>query len=292
MPDFQGWAAGWPALSVPVIARLHGSSSYFAAEMGRKLGRTTYWLERSSLRRADAWCSTSQYTAEKTRKLFDLNRDATVLPNGVRIPPECNPDMRLRNRVVFSGTLTEKKGVISLVRAWRQVISRRPKAELHLYGKDGNAPDGRSMKAWLLSEACDQVARTISFFGHVPRESLLEALRSARLAVFPSYAEAFALAPLEAMACGCPTIYTVRGSGPELITHGKNGLLIDPDQPAEIATAIELLLTEDDLARRIGDAGRELTRQKYSIEHLIARNESFYEECRTRFGVSALAASN
>ncbi len=66
--------------------------------------------------------------------------------------------------------------------------------------------------------------------------------------MFPSYAEAFALAPLEAMAAGCPTVYSQRGSGPELIENNRDGLLVEPDQPGEIAETIIRVLEDNNLA--------------------------------------------
>lgn len=127
------------------------------------------------------------------------------------------------------------------------------------------------------------VDRCLNFHGHVTREKIFHALQTARLAVFPSYAEAFALAPMEAMACGCATVYTRRASGPELIEHNKTGLLVDPDQPGEIADAIIHLLTDDDLTRRLGDAGRKRIQEKFSIQAMVAENETFYRNCVSNF---------
>ena len=67
IPDFEGIAAYWPKLDVPIVARLHGSSTYFAAELANRNPRLTYLLERASLRRADFCCAVSRYTAEQTR---------------------------------------------------------------------------------------------------------------------------------------------------------------------------------------------------------------------------------
>ena len=67
-PDWEGWAAGWPKLSVPVVARLHGSQAYFAAELRQKCGKSARWLESASLERSDFWCSVSRYTKGKTMR--------------------------------------------------------------------------------------------------------------------------------------------------------------------------------------------------------------------------------
>ena len=102
-------------LPVPVIARLNGSASYFAAEIGGVVSRRNFWIERASLRRVDFWCSVSRYTGEKTRQLFGLRSGPdAILYNPVESPTDLGPtDLQSRD-VVFTGTLTEKKGVIPL----------------------------------------------------------------------------------------------------------------------------------------------------------------------------------
>jgi glycosyltransferase involved in cell wall biosynthesis len=281
IPDWEGWGAGWPKLPVPAVTRLHGSSTYFAAEMNRTIRRRTFWIERAALRRANYWCSVSRYTADKTRAVFDLKSSAAaVLYNSVDVPgDEIDFASRSANKVVYAGTLTTKKGVVSLIRAWPQVLSRHPRAELHMFGKDGRTDNGQSMQEYLLSKLEGAARRSVFFHGHISRIDLAQELQTARLAVFPSYAEAFALAPLEAMAHGCPTIYSRRGSGPELIDDGEHGLLVDPDCVDEIAAHITQLLGDDGLASRLGEAGRRRVAERFSTQQMLARNEAFYERC-------------
>ena len=87
------------------------------------------------------------------------------------------------------------------------------------------------------------------------------------------------MAPLEAMASGCPTIYTRRGSGPELLQHGREGLLIDPDDSDEIANAIIQVQANPTFGREMGEAGRSRVRESFSLERLTTRNVEFYENC-------------
>ena len=124
---------------------------------------------------------------------------------------------------------------------------------------------------------------SVQFHGHVALEQLERAFREARVAVMPSYAEGFALTPLHAMACGCPTVFTKRSSGQELISHGESGLLVDPDRPDEIADTIVTLLQDGALAERIGSAGRARIARDFSAEGWGARNELFYTQCVADF---------
>jgi glycosyltransferase involved in cell wall biosynthesis len=123
----------------------------------------------------------------------------------------------------------------------------------------------------------------VVFHGHQTRETIFNALSTARMAVFPSYAEAFAIAPLEAMAWGCPTIYSQRGSGPELIRHGDDGWLVDPDQTTDLSQAMSRLLKDDALANRLGTQGRRRIEERFTLDRIIPENEAWYSECIEQF---------
>ena len=285
--DWRGPAALWPKLPVPVIVRMNGSMAFFASELGRPIAGTGLWLERASLRRADAWCAASRYTADRTAALFGLDRPpATVLYNPVEPPAEVpDPGIRSDCDVVFTGTLTAKKGVVSLIRAWRDVLSAVPQARLHLFGKDSATDDAPSMRALLLAELTGPgEAASVSFHGHVHRERLFEALRAARAAVFPSYAEAFGIAPFEAMARGCPTIYTSRQPGPELVRDQEDALLVDPDSPPQIAAAIVRLLTAREFAEALGHRGKRRVLTTFTSAVMVPRNLEFFNTVIEEFG--------
>lgn len=281
VPDYQGWAALWPPLRVPVVTRLHGSATYFAREMGRRTAWAIEQFESSSVKRSDFWCSVSAYTAAKTKALFNLAHGPhAILPNAVPVGTPAHWAARNPDMVVYTGTLTAKKGVVSLIDAWRDIARRFPAASLHLAGKDGEAPEGGGlMTAYLQARLPREIASTVHFHGHVTRERVQRLLNEARVAVFPSFAEAFAVAPLEAMASGCPTIASALGSGPELIEDGVDGLTVDPSKPAEIEEAIGRLLGNEPFAREIGDNGRRKVSSRFSLRHSVDANVHFYQQC-------------
>jgi glycosyltransferase involved in cell wall biosynthesis len=279
LPDWEGYCAGWPHLAVPVVGRLHGSSCYFRSEMNQPIPRLAFNLERASLRRVDAWCSVSKYTAMRTKSLFGLtSTPRAILYNPVEMPGRPDEHCRSSNEVVFTGTLAVKKGILTLFRAWPTVHAAHPSAILHLYGKGGLWEDGESIESHLMRQVPESMQHSVRFHGHVSRDVLFDAMRKARVAVFPSFAEAFAIAPLEAMACGCPTVSSARGSGPELLRDGEEGLLVDPDRPEDLVAAIGRVLEDDGFARRLGEAGRMRVEEHFAIGKILRKNEVFYEE--------------
>ncbi len=284
LPDWQGWGAMWSRMPIPMVVRLHGSATYFNAEAGKPTDRLTRFLERSSLNRADAWASSSKYTAARTSEVFELRDEPlAIIYNSVVLRENVPVSARNPNQIVFSGTLTQKKGVISLIEAWPIVLRDFPKARLHFYGKDGLVLPNHSMREHLMGLLDEDAQSSVVFHGHQSFETLMDALNQARAAVFPSYAEAFALAPLESMACGCPTIYSERGSGPELIQDGENGLLVDPDNREQIAEAIKRVLGDEDFACRIGNAGHKRIEEKFRIGQILPENEKYFSACIEKF---------
>jgi len=252
---------------VPVIVKLHGNHTYFTREAGQKEPDYIWKMEYDILHQAAAVVSVSRYTAAKTAAYFNYDRVIEVIHNGV--------DTAKRHRhaaqdgsVVFTGSLTGKKGVFQLMKAWNIVHRQLPDAVLTMLGK------GPVEK--LRHELADEARDSVRFEGHVSREVLLDKLAAAKLAVFPSLAETFGLAAAEAMSCGTAVIYTTRTSGPELITDGADGLLVDPANVDELAAAMIRLLKDDALRNRIAAGGEQTARSKFDIRVIAQQHETFY----------------
>jgi glycosyltransferase involved in cell wall biosynthesis len=279
VPDFEGWCAGWRKLPIPVVVRLHGSATYFAEELHSAVSPSVRLHERKAIQRADHIVSVSHYTARRTAEIFGVPSPSTVIYNSV-IPPDpdrIKTDYRNRELVCYSGTLIHKKGVFALAQAWRLVKQRRPNARLTMIGKDG-CHQGRS-SIEVIRECAGNNADSIDIVGHLPKPEMETMLASADLAVYPSYSEAFALAPMESMALAVPTIYTRRASGPELIRHGIDGWLCDPENIEGLADDITHLLESEATRRQLGEAGRRRIMEDFSYRSWLQDNIDFYRGC-------------
>jgi glycosyltransferase involved in cell wall biosynthesis len=102
--------------------------------------------------------------------------------------------------------------------------------------------------------------------GHVSDDVLAALYRRANAFIFPSLAEGFGLPVAEAMACGAPVVTSSASSMPEVA--GNAALLVDPEDPDEIAAAIERLLGDAGLRRRLRDRGFERARS-FSRDALV-----------------------
>jgi glycosyltransferase involved in cell wall biosynthesis len=292
VPDFEGWCAGWPQLPIPVIARLHGSASYFAAEMHAPLSSSLRFLERRAIQRADHIISVSRYTADRSEEVFGFPLSATIIYNSVALPDEdrTKTEYASSDLVCYTGTLVEKKGVFSLAQGWPLIKQRRPNAQLLMIGRDGGHCGRSSVE--VIRDLAGIHANSIHCIGHLSKPDLETRLVTADIAVFPSYSETFALAPMEAMALCVPTIYTTRASGSELVRHNVDAWLCDPDNVDGLADQVVTLLQSQALRRRLGLAGRRRVSESFSHTASVQNNIGFYERCIAGSEISHAAAAN
>ena len=275
MPDYNDYirfckeVVKFPKLPVPTIVKLHGSMTYINAERNISTPPNVLQMEKWILDNADAVVSVSRYTADKTAKYFNYQKEITVLYNGINIPPLTTHPENVDKVVVYSGSLLELKGVYQLMKAWNIVVKEIPDAKLYIFGKG----PVHKLKALLSMEG----EKRVFFKGHVDRDKLFNVLASAEAAIFPSYTECFALGPMEAMVNGAAVIYTLRASGRELIQDGVNGMLIDPDDVESIAERIIILLTNSELRDSLAAKGKQTIIDKFSIDKIVEDHIRFYE---------------
>jgi glycosyltransferase involved in cell wall biosynthesis len=98
------------------------------------------------------------------------------------------------------------------------------------------------------------------------------------IAVLPSYREAQGLAILEAMALRRPVVATGVGGVPEMVDHGRTGLLVPPRDAAALGAAISRLLIDHPLADTLARAGHDFVVANFSIDHMVRAVAQIYDE--------------
>jgi len=151
--------------------------------------------------------------------------------------------------ILFVSTIEPRKNVQGLLRAYRQFLDDyKLDVGLALAGARG----------WLFEEVFQLVdeldlRQACHFLGKVSREELLYLYNAARCLAHPAFYEGFGLTPLEAMACGTPTVVSNVSSLPEVV--GDAALLVDPEDEEELIVALWRLVTDDDLWAELRDKG-------------------------------------
>lgn len=195
----------------------------------------------------------------------------TVIPNGVDTDffhPAPNPRKGQRKSVLCPARLHPDKDHKTLIAAFKHVAAEHPEVELRIVG---NGPHRDIINELV---AASGLARKISL---IPgQKDLRPYFWDSDLTVLSSIHEGLPNVILEAMACGLPVVATHVSGLPELVEHGKTGLLVPPQNPAALAAAISCLLDDEKLRESFGRSGRETAVVKYSIQSMVKSHESLF----------------
>lgn len=164
------------------------------------------------------------------------------------------------------------KGHDQLIDVWPAVCARVPDARLVIAGEG----DDRSR---LETRArAGAAADRIRFTGFVDRAALDRLYAEASVFVLPSRGEGFGLVYLEAMAHGLPCIGSIHDAASEIVVDGETGLLVDPDDGAALARAVGLMLSDEPLRRRCGEAGYRRVATHFSRDRFRRQVQSELEQ--------------
>jgi glycosyltransferase involved in cell wall biosynthesis len=214
------------------------------------LARRAPALARAVLRRARLTICASNELAAAARELGA--REVRVIPSGVDVPATvAEPDEP--PHVLYAGRLSPEKGVAELAEATNGlplVVA-------------GDGP---------LRERLPQA------LGWVPHDELLRLYERAAVVACPSHREGYGIACAEAMAHGRPVVASAVGGLRDLVVDGETGLLVPPGDVRALRAALERLLGDAELRRRLGDAGRARIVEHFSWERAVSLTVTAYRD--------------
>jgi glycosyltransferase involved in cell wall biosynthesis len=195
------------------------------------------------VRRADARRAVSEFTASLVRAeghepagVFTTYSDLAAFA-GPTVPVPEEPHL------LFVGVLERYKNVDGLAAAWLLVARRLPEARLRLVG------------AGTQVDVAESLAREgVRWDRRLEPGELALALDESRALLLPSASEGLPRVAIEAFLRGRAVVGARAGGIPDIVEDGVNGLLVDPNDTAGLAAAIERVATDQELARRLGEA--------------------------------------
>lgn len=199
--------------------------------------------------------NTADFKHEKKNSLrqqFGWHKDDIVVGSLGNIRPAKAYDVLLR----AAGLVTQKKRNI------RFVIAGQGKGNLYQQLLD--------LKAAL------KLDKHVFFLGF--NDDPAHFLSNLDLFLLSSCSEGFSIATIQAMAAGLPVIATRSGGPQEIITHNENGWLVDPDEPQQIADAVEKLVNDSGLSQRLAMAGQGHAIKAFDIKNMINSYETIYKK--------------
>jgi glycosyltransferase involved in cell wall biosynthesis len=238
-----------------LIVEVHGDPRTFTRAYGSRWRRTLSLMAdrtaRHALRRADATRALSAFTSSIVEDA--RGRPATAsFPTWSDLSAFDEPDLVPlpgEPRVVFVGALERYKNVEGLSAAWRRVAHEVDGATLVVVGSG-------SQHRVIESLVADLPGRVVHH-GSLPPQAVAAQLDASRALVLPSWPEGLGRVVLEAFARGRPAVATDGGGIPDIATDGVDALLVPPFDDGALVAALERVLTDLELVRRLGVAARQ-----------------------------------
>jgi glycosyltransferase involved in cell wall biosynthesis len=277
-----------PAFAGVLAARLLGKSSIIklgnSGDYGDILISQQTLRGRFRLRAIRRWANVvivldDAMKAEAITAGFDPDR-VRLMPNGIDIDtlggsdlesaPASGRDSEGRINAIFVGRLTKQKSLTTLLQAFSIAIQACPALHLVLLGE---GPERLNLEQ---EAAALAVTRHITFAGYHRQVTLY--LRNAHVFVLPSVSEGISNALLEAMCFGLPCLASSVGGNPEVLGHGKYGVLLPPNDVQAWARALEEMAAAPSLRRQMGELARQRILENYDFRVIGKRYEELYQE--------------
>ena len=176
--------------------------------------------------------------------------------------------------VGFVGQIIERKGIPDLVWSIPRVVERLPGVRFLFVGEG-------QLTEFLLSKA-----RELGVMDHVVhagfRKDIPAVMKAIDLLVLPSVVEGFGYVLVEAMAAAKPVVATNVSSIPEIVQHGGTGILVDVHNPDQLSEAIVAVLAGRERGRDLGERGRQVMLEKFTLERMIDHIEAAFLDQRAR----------
>ncbi|UCD26352.1 MAG: glycosyltransferase family 4 protein [Candidatus Bathyarchaeota archaeon] len=228
--------------------------------------------EKKLMKRSDALIAVSLYTKKELTELYDIDEEKIhVVYNGVDTqkfrPNRERAGLRLelgleeKHKIILCvGRLYYRKGITILLKSIPEVVQKFEDVRFIISGKGFKKNEENLRK---LTQELD-IEKHVMFLGYVPDEKLPDLYAASDIFVLPALYENFPFAILEAQSTGLPVISTKVGGIPEFLRENKNGFLVEPGDPEQLAQKIMTLLKDPELAEELGKCGRNLVEEKFA----------------------------
>jgi glycosyltransferase involved in cell wall biosynthesis len=239
------------------------------------------------LHKADIFSAISPEIVNELRLSGVPGEKIELIPNSVDIscyaPVNNDQKQLLRKKlnlpasaaiVLYTGRLVSYKGLPLLLNVWNEILREHDNALLVLVGAGGLDIHNceHELREYVRSSGMRQ---SVLFTGGVSNVS--EYIQAADVFAFPTTNDAFPSSVIEAMACALPVVATPVGAIKEIISNGENGILVEQGNAAELFDALETVLSDPNLAARLGQSARQTVEERYSAAQVTKRYYSLFD---------------
>ena len=266
---------------VPTVFTIHGvihreAQVYTSRLFDRARLLLEKWLDGYAVRHVGNIVAISPYVLDEYRDRSNARFhriDNPLAPEFFTIP-----NLETEYRLLYAGTIDERKNVLDLLRALAIVRQQIPGVCLHVAGRTTSPPYAERVRQFVAAQG---LAPNVEFLGLLDREQLLQEYAHCRLVVLASRQETLPMTVMEAMAAGRPVVATRVGGVSELVANGDSGYTVEPGDVEGLARHIVELLNDAALRQRMGERARQLA-GRFRLETVAAQYRELYYQVAGR----------
>lgn len=192
-----------------------------------------------------------------------------ICPNGIPVEYKQFEAKRTNEipKILFLSNLLISKGIFILLEACLLLKNRGISFKCDIVGGEGDIG-----KDQIESEIGRyQLNQQVVYHGRKYGKEKFKVYKSADIFAFPTYDETFGLVNLEAMQYGLPVVSTFEGGIPSVVTDGKTGFLIPTKDSEALASKLEILISNKELRKQMGEASRKKFEDEFTVEKFEER---------------------
>ena len=232
------------------------------------------------LKHSSIVCAANEYEKEIFLELYEKS-NVEIVRNGINLDSLVSKKNFKKqykidsNFILFVGRFSRSKGIDVLIDAIKIIKDdlTRLNTRLVIMGVDFGYED-----EMMETIEKDNLTKFIKIIKNPPREDVISAYGESEFLVLPSVWELSPLVPLESFAFKKPVISTNSHGIPYTVQHNKNGILVEPDNPIELANAIKNLLENPDLIEKLGEEGYNFVKSECNCVSMASNVLNLYEK--------------
>jgi glycogen synthase len=283
------WKIGWAAdtlanhFGAPFVLTMHGTErvrhgGHLPLGEPTDVNAIEWWLAF----RANRLIAPTRFMVAQLVEGFELAPEQVVrIPNGIDPTRWARNDRPIarEHTVVSWGRVQYEKGFQVLARAMGTLRTRLPDVSCTIAGRGSYLPELQTQID------VEGVSNIIALPGFLSDDDLHPLVQRAGCVVIPSLYEPFGLVALEALAAGAPLIVARTGGLAELIGGTEAGLTFEPGNPDDLANCVEMVLSDEVLARKLTANAKRLVEEKYSWNAIASAIAYVYDAAITMYRI-------
>lgn len=260
----------------PSVLTIHGILERETASrrgLGRLQANLALRYEAANIGRARHLIAINRYSINAYGSI--IRGDVRYIDNSIKDFWFDVPDRAEPGRILFGGFIYDLKNVLYLVQAIAYLAKKYPHIRLRVAG---GVRDREYYNRCVSFVAEQGISKNVDFLGAMSVDEMAEEQSKASIVALTSKQENAPVIISEGMAAGNPVVATNVGGVAEMVADGESGFVVELDDVGTLAGRIDQLLCDEDLRKRMGEAGKAIAMQRFRRSVVVGKSVDYYRE--------------